>query len=375
MAKIILIGSAYPFRGGLAAFNERLIGEFIKQGHDASIITFSLQYPSFLFPGKTQFSTSPRPLNLKISEQLNSINPFNWIKLGLKIKKEKPDIIIFKYWLPFMSPAFGTLSRIIKKNKRTKIIAILDNLIPHEKRTGDKLLSKYFIKPMDGLIAMSDSVKSDLMKMDPAKLCVINPHPIFDNFGEPIEKNKAKQILNLEKQSNYLLFFGFIREYKGLKLLLEAFAKTEYKKLNLKLIVAGEYYSDPEPYRQLINDLKLNDYIIQFNEFIPDEMVHLYFSAADVVVQPYLNATQSGVTQIAFQMNKPMIVTNVGGLAELIENGKCGYIVEVDSQSIANAISLFFEKKNEIEFSNNVKTEKKKFQWSVLVHNILNLAE
>lgn len=373
MAKIILVGSAYPFRGGLAAFNERLILELNRQGHNASIITFTLQYPKILFPGKTQFSSSPPKNYFPILRMLNSVNPFNWIRVGKFIKKEKPDVLLFKFWLPFMGPAFGTAASIVKKNKHTKIISILDNVIPHEKRIGDKLFTRYFLSKVDGAVAMSQSVKDDFQKLFTNKTCIVNPHPLFDNFGSPIPKSQAILALKLDPQYKYILFFGIIREYKGLKLLLNAFSKIDYQILKLKLIVAGEFYQDSKPYFDLISDLKLTEHIILFNHFIPDEEVVNYFCAADLIAQPYLHATQSGVTQIAFQMNKPCLVTNVGGLAELITNNKSGYITDLDENSIASAIEKYFTENMEQTFVEQIILEKKKFEWSSMTSNILSL--
>jgi glycosyltransferase involved in cell wall biosynthesis len=305
-------------RGGLATYNERLAREFMQKGCNVIIYTFSLQYPSFLFPGKTQFSESPAPNDLNIKVCVNSINPFNWLKIGKEIRKQNPDIVIIKFWMPFMAPCFGKIARIIKKNKHTKIISIIDNIIPHEKRAGDRILANYFVKAVDGFVAMSKSVLNDLETFDKKKPKVFCPHPLYDNFGEIIPKENAKQKLGLDASLKYILFFGFIREYKGLDLMLEAFAKCVERDKSLRLIIAGEFYTDSKPYFEIIKKHKLEDLVLMHNDFIPDEKVAAYFCASDIVVQPYKDATQSGVTQIAYHFNKPMIVTNVGGLAEII---------------------------------------------------------
>jgi len=242
--KIIIIGTAHPLRGGLANYNERIAKAFLENGDEVTIYNFSLQYPEFLFPGKTQYSSEPPPENLDIKTIVNSVNPFNWIKIGIKIKKLKPELVIIKFWIPFMAPCLGTIARIAKKNKHTKIVSILDNIIPHEKRIGDKALSNYFVKSVDGFVAMSKSVLTDIETFDKQKPKLFNPHPLYDNFGEIVSKEKAKENLELEQETNYLLFFGLIRDYKGLDLLLEAFADERFRKMPLKLIVAGEFYSD-----------------------------------------------------------------------------------------------------------------------------------
>ncbi|MBK9591296.1 MAG: glycosyltransferase [Crocinitomicaceae bacterium] len=373
--KIILLGTAHPFRGGLASYNERLALEFIKEGHDVEIFTFTVQYPNFLFPGKSQFSEEPAPKNLIIKRKVNSVNPFNWINVGNEIKRLKPDILIFKFWLPFMGPCFGTIARRVKKNRHTKIITVLDNVIPHEHRFGDKMFTRYFLKPIDAFISMSKSVADDLNLFDQKKPRDFNPHPLFDNFGEAISKEKAKEILGLDSNSRYILFFGIIRDYKGLDLLLEAFEKLPSRNKNVKLLVAGEYYSNEEKYKQLIADLKIENDVKVVNEFIKDSEVVRYFCAADIVAQPYKNATQSGVTQIGYHFETPMLVTNVGGLPEMIPDGKVGYVVEPNPDSISKALEDFFNSDKEILFRQNLKVEKQKYLWDKLTAKILKLAK
>jgi D-inositol-3-phosphate glycosyltransferase len=371
--KIIILGTAHPFRGGLASYNERLALQFQQEGHDVEIITFTTQYPNFLFPGKSQFSEEPAPKDLKITRQVSSVNPFNWLKVGNAIKNKKPDILIFKYWLPFMGPCFGTIARRVKKNKHTRIITILDNVIPHESRFGDKLFTKYFLKPIDAFISMSQSVADDLAKFDTLKPRDFNPHPLFDNFGAPLEKEEAKKILGLDPALNYILFFGIIRDYKGLDLLLEAFAALDRQQLNVKLLVAGEYYSNEEKYQKLIKELNLEKDVIVVNQFIKDSEVGRYFCACDIVAQPYKNATQSGVTQIAYHFETPILVTNVGGLPEMVPDGKVGYVVEKNPGAIAKALSDFYSLAKGRKFVENLKVEKEKYSWDKLTAKILSL--
>ncbi len=371
--KIIFIGSAHPFRGGLATFNERLSRELIEMGHEVELYTFTVQYPSFLFPGKSQFTNAPAPKDLKIFRKINSMNPLNWILVGNEIRKKKPDLLLYKFWLPFMGPCFGTIARRAKKNHHTKVVSILDNVIPHEKRIGDVAFTKYFLHSCDGFVTMSETVSIDLKKFEPVKPSVQNPHPLYDNFGDAIPRDEAKKQLDLDPNFQYLLFFGFIRKYKGLDLLLEAFADDRLRKLPLKLIVAGEFYEDSKPFLDLIANLKLKEYVILKTDFIPEEEVKKYFSAADVIVQPYRSATQSGVTQIAYQFNKSMIVTNVGGLPELVPNRKVGLCVEPNSKAIADAILNFFENNLSEKFEAGIQEEKKRFSWRSFAENILRL--
>lgn len=372
--KIIIIGSAYPLRGGLTAYNERLAREFLKNGFDVTIYTFSLQYPAFLFPGKTQYSSDPAPTNLDIKVCINSINPLNWISVGRKIKNEKPDVAVIRFWLPFMAPCLGTIARIIRKNRHTKIISILDNVIPHEKRPGDKPFIKYFVKAVDGFIAMSQQVMNDLMLFTKTENRLLIPHPIYDNFGEKVSKEEARNHLHLSSNEKYILFFGFIRKYKGLDLLLEAMADERIRKENIKLIVAGEFYEDRKPYDEIIEKNNLTDRLILKTDFIPDDEVKYYFCASDLIVQPYRNATQSGISQIAYHFEKPMVVTNVGGLSEIIPHGKAGYVVNSQPKDIADAIISFYNSGKEKEFIEGVIDEKKKFSWKNIMDGILALS-
>lgn len=374
LKKIILLGSAHPFRGGIASYNERLAIEFSKLGHKIEIWTFTIQYPSFLFPGKTQYSSMPAPENIVIKRKVNSINPFNWIKIGREIKKQSPDILLFRFWLPFMGPCFGTIARIAKANKYTKVICILDNVIPHEKRLGDATFTGYFIKSVDAFIAMSKSVMDNLNFFDKQKPRLLSPHPLYDNFGKAISKIEACKRLGIDVQTNYLLFFGFIREYKGLDLLLEAFNETYFKENNIKLIIAGEFYCDEKPYLERIEKNKLSDSVILKKDFIPDNEVVNYFCAADIIVQPYKHATQSGVTQIAYHFDKPMLVTNVGGLPELVPHGKVGYVVEPNSIAIREALIDFYQYKKSNQFIQGVKEEKKRFAWNIMVEHVIALS-
>ncbi len=371
--KIIIVGTTYPFRGGLAAFNERLAREYIQQGHEVEIFTFSLQYPSFLFPGKTQFSSEEAPSDLKINRTINSVNPLSWLLTGRKIKKLNADKVIFCYWMAFIAPCFGTIARIVRSPK-TEIIALIHNMIPHESTILDKLFPKYFVNAMDGFVAMADSVIEDVKYFDAYdKPKIVSPHPIYDHYGVLLDKKDAAIKLGLYDQNAYILFFGFIRQYKGLDLLLEAFADERLRKFPLKLIVAGEFYENPEPYLSQIAKLKLGNFVELRTVFIPDSEVRNYFSVADIVAQPYRTATQSGVSQIAYHFEKPMLVTNVGGLAEIVPHGKVGYVVDVEPAQIADALVDFYENKRANEFIENIKTEKLKYAWSQMTEAINNL--
>ena len=371
--KVVIIGSAYPLRGGLANFNERLAEEFQNEGWDVIIYTFSLQYPKILFPGKTQFSSETYKGNIAIKVVVNSINPINWLFVGRELSRIRPDLVIIKFWIPFMAPCLGTISRIIRKNGFSKIVTIIDNIIPHEKRPGDKLLAGYFAKSIDGFVAMSRKVLEDISLFDIKKPRIFSPHPIYDNFGDSVKKEDALDLLNLDSKYRYILFFGFIRDYKGLDILISAMADPRINSLNLKLLVAGEFYCDPMPYIELIDKYCLKDIIILSNDFIPDGDVYKYFSACDLVVQPYKSATQSGVTQIAYHFEKPMVITNVGGLEEFVPNRKVGYVVNPSPEEVANAIVEFYSQGDANLFIENIRKEKEKYSWNFFISNIRSL--
>lgn len=365
--KVIIIGPAHPLRGGLASFDQRLCQQFQQEGWDASIFSFSLQYPSFIFPGTTQYSSDPAPEGIKIFSIINSIHPFNWWHVGHLLKEMKPDLIVVRFWLPLMGPALGTILRRVRKNKKTRIVAITDNVIPHEKRPGDKPFTRYFLNSCDAFITMSEKVLSDLRifeKEKPAKQVL---HPLYDNFGAAISQSEARKHLGISEDKKLLLFFGFIRPYKGLDLLLRAL--KEIKDPSIQLLVAGEFYEDANTYKTLIDELGIRDKLILKTDFIPDSEVKYYLCAADIVVQPYKNATQSGVTPLSYHYEKPMIVTNVGGLPSLVPHEKAGLVCEPDPHSIANAITRFFEL-GQAFFLPGLKQEKTKYSWEKLVSAI-----
>lgn len=375
MYNIVIIGPAHPYRGGLAAFNERLATEFQNGNDSVRLETFTLQYPDILFPGKTQYADWPAPDHLSIKRSVNSVWPPNWVKVAERIRKEKPDIVIFKYWLPLMAPCFGSIARIIKKNGHTQIITILDNIIPHEGRPGDRLLTGYFVKSVDGFIGMSDSVLKDLDIFDINKPRLFSPHPVFDNFGRPVSRKQALSELDLDPEYRYILFFGLVREYKGLDIMINAFANDKLRYKKLKLIVAGEFYTSPEPYKHLIREHGLEEDIILHPHFVPDSAVSRWFCASDIVAQPYKSATQSGVTQIGYHFDRPMLVSNVGGLSEIIPHGKAGYVVKPKANDVADALFDFFDNNRQDEFTEGIRSEKRKYSWEKMVKNVYLLSE
>lgn len=373
--RIIIVGPAYPYRGGIADFNERLSREFQREGHEVIIYTFTLQYPGFLFPGKTQYSTSPAPEELTIVRKMNSINPFNWLKVGREIRRQKPDMVMIRFWLPFLAPCLGTIARVVRRDKNIKVVALLDNVIPHEHRIGDRVFARYMIKSVGGYVAMSDAVLADAKSFDDTKPCWLTPHPLYDNFGDKVTREEAIAHLGLDADCRYILFFGLIRDYKGLDLLLRAFADKRLRGKKVKLIVAGEFYSNAERYEQLEQELALAEHIVWCKEFVPADKVRYYFAAADLVAQPYKTATQSGITQIAYHFERPMLVTNVGGLAEIVPHGKVGYVVQPDADDIANALVDFVDHRQASDFAEGIAAEKTKYTWDKMMAALIDVAD
>ncbi|MFY0644682.1 MAG: glycosyltransferase [Bacteroidia bacterium] len=372
--KIVIIGPAYPLRGGLASYNQLLAKQFSKEGHSVKIITFSLQYPRIFFPGKTQYSTDKAPEGIDIEVSLNSVNPFNWWRLGRRLRKEAPDLVIFRYWIPFMGPSLGVIGRIVSKNNHSRIVAITDNVIPHEKRFFDRAATRFFLKSCHGFVCMSRSVMEDLKAFNLNKPTLFNPHPMYEDFGPIESKKEARKALGLPEEGRLLLFFGFIRKYKGLDLMLKTMAQHGIRDLGVKLIIAGEYYESAKPYEDLIKELGLQEAIIPHQRFIPDSEVHHYFNACDIVVQTYKAATQSGVTQIAYFYNKPMLVTNVGGLAELVPHKEVGYVCEKNEKEIADNILDFYENNREEQMAEQVRIQRSKFSWANMSQTLFKSA-
>lgn len=380
--KIAIIGTAYPMRGGIAQYNSILF-RYLSEKNDVKVFSFRRQYPEFLFPGKTQYETGEPAF--KIPEDKNiisvdSVNPFNWFFTALKVRKENPDLLIFKYWIPFFAPCFFTISFFVKLFRKTKVLFICDNVIPHERRFGDKFFTKLVFTVVDYFIVQSKTVEEDLRKFNKSsKPYKLSPHPLYNIFGEKVEKSVARKFIeenyNIEFNTDkVILFFGYVRKYKGLMYLIQAMEQA-VKKENIKLLVAGEFYEDENPYRQKINELGLEKDILLISDFMPDERVRYFFSACDCLVLPYTDATQSGIVQIAYYYDKPVIVTDVGGLSEVVISEKTGIVISPRNvNQIEEAIERFYKGNLENIFSDNIKEEKKKYSWEVFTDNISELA-
>jgi len=361
--RIVIIGPAHPFRGGIADTNEAMARAFQRDGNEVTLVTFTVQYPDLLFPGKTQYSTDPAPAGLDIRRWIHSFNPFNWIAAARKIKGLNPDVVIIRYWLPFLAPCFGSIARLLPK--RIKIIGLTDNVIPHEKRFMDALFTWYFMGGCNGFMALSSSVLKDLNALSKLPSTYF-PHPINDQLPAPIDKQVARERLQLDAKGIYLLFFGFIRKYKGLDLLLEALGDERLASKGVQLIVAGESYGSMDEYFTIIERHKMEDRVVLKTEFIPSEDIGLYFSAADLVTQTYRTATQSGITQMALHFDRPALITRVGGLDEIIVEGRTGLFSTTDPADIAKQID-FFLTQDQNAYTDAIKVEKKRFSWDAFV--------
>jgi len=373
--KIVIVSTAYPLRGGIAHY-VALLYRHLSKRHSVSVVTFSRQYPKMLFPGKTQEETdADKALRIPAEQLIDSVNPFTWFSAARRIADLKPDLILFKYWLPFFGPCFGTIIRRVKKlaGKDVKALFICDNIVPHERRPFDVMFTNYAFKPVDACIVQSGAVERDLRTLYPDKPYKRIPHPIYNIFGEALPKAGAKKALSI-RQNNVMLFFGYVRKYKGLDTLLRALPDV-LRAVKVRLLVVGEFYGDEATYRKMIRDLDIEKWVEVHSDYVPNEKVAPYFCASDVVVLPYVSATQSGIVQIAYNFNKPVIATDVGGLSEVVIDGTTGRIVPAeDEKALAEAIIRFYSKNEEGGYVRGVHAEKKKYSWANLVGAIEQLS-
>ena len=368
--KILLVGTAYPLRGGIAHFNA-LLAEHLAKRHTVETITFKRQYPKLLFPGTTQEEQGEQLHVPPAPELIDSINPLNWLHVAREVRNRKPDLIIMKYWMPFFAPCFGTIAKFSKTGTNTKVLFICDNIIPHERRPGDVALTRYAFRQVDYFIVQSAAVERDLNEYFPGVKYRNIPHPVYENFGAEIPKQEARNLLGISAKK-VILYFGYVRAYKGLNVLIDAMRHLD----DVLLLAVGEFYDDEKKYRQQVKDLGLETKIRFVSDYVPNEKVGMYFSAADVVVLPYLSATQSGIIQIAYNFNTPVIATDVGGLAEDVIDQRTGYIVPSNnSKALAQAIQQFYEQDRGAVFSENIKIEKQKYSWDHFVKSIEELVK
>jgi len=370
--KIVLIGTAYPMRGGIAHYIALLYNALKERGHKVWVVSFSRQYPKILFPGKTQQDEGKELISVRSKPILDSVNPISWLRTAMWIWRIRPDIVIFKYWMPFFAFCYAAVSLIIKLYSRTRVVYICDNITPHERIAGTSILTRIALGFVDSYIVQSRSVLNDLLHYKPNASFFHTPHPLYTIFPSGMGKKEAREKLGI-KEGRVILYFGYIRRYKGLRYLIEAMPGV-LERLSVRLLICGEFYDQREEIFDSIDRLGLNSCVTIYDKFIPNEMVGVYFSAADLVVLPYISATQSGIVQIAYNYNRPVVVTNVGGLPEVVKNNQTGFVVPPKCpEAIAEAIIDYYKKNLEKRFSKNIISEKKKYSWDKMVEAIETL--
>ena len=368
--RIAILSCFYPYRGGISQFNTCLLNELSKN-HTVKAFNFKRQYPNFLFPGKTQYVTKEdNAVPVESEALLDTANPFSYISTAKAIREWKPDLLVMRYWMSYFAPSLGYVAKHMDKN--CKVVSILDNVVPHEQRFFDKPFTKYFLNGQDGYVVLCDAVGKDLLNFKPDAEFINTPHPLYSHFGEKLTRKEAEESLGLKPGKKNLLFFGLIREYKGLDILLEAFNRLDD---SYQLIIAGEPYGSFEKYQHLIDNSPLKDNISLNTNYIPDNLVNLYFSAADICVLPYRSATQSGISSISYHFEVPMITTNVGGLQQMIGDTGTGLIAkEGTPESIAESIRDYFSGNRENELIENIRREKERLSWSNFCNKLVDFA-
>ncbi len=370
--KVAIIGPAWPYRGGLANFNERLAREWMKRGADVDIHTFTKQYPGFLFPGTSQFTDSPPPSDLNIRRTIHAYNPLLWRSAATEITAGNYDLALIRFWLPAMGPVLGHVASALARFSRTRVVALVDNLYPHESRLLDRWLASRFVAKPHAFVTMSNLVADQVRMVSAGRPVCSSPHPLYDDYGGKVDQATARERLGIESDVPVLLFFGFIRKYKGLDLLFKALASDHVKNRNIKVVIAGEWYEDPESYKNMAKDLGLGDILIWHDHFIAESEIATYFSATDAVIQPYRNATQSGISALAFAYDKPLISTRVGGLSEVVEDGITGYLCDPDPESIRSAILRWIETTDRKPMSDAISNQRAHMTWDRLIEVIEN---
>ncbi|MBC7187178.1 MAG: glycosyltransferase [Calditrichaeota bacterium] len=371
--KIVIVGTAYPLRGGIAHYNALLYRTLRDRGHQVHVISFKRQYPALLFPGRTQQDTGEETIPIHAEPLLDSIGPVSWLRAALRIRQHAPDLVVFKYWMPFFAPCFATVAFLSKLLCAARVVYICDNIVPHEGTRLDVPLTRLALAFVDHFVVMSHTVQQDLLRFVPHADFRHVPHPVYSIFGDPLPKEEARRRLGLGS-GNLILFFGYVRAYKGLHVLLQAMPEV-LRQTPVRLLVAGEFYSDKSTYLQLIEQLGISSAVTIMDEFIPNQDVKLYYSAADVVVLPYLSATQSGIVQIAYHFNKPVITTDVGGLPDEVVHGATGFVVPAnDPKALASAIVSYFAEKKEHSFAEQIAQHKRRYSWDRLAEAIESFA-
>jgi glycosyltransferase involved in cell wall biosynthesis len=370
--KFVLVGTAYPHRGGIAHYIARLARALEAAGHEVRVVSFRRQYPGFLFPGQSQEEDGPVDVRVDSERLIDTIAPWSWVAAGNRIAAWHPDLVVFKYWMPFFAPAYGSMLRVLKR-RRVRTCFLLDNVLPHERRWMDVPLTRYVLGPVDAFIAQSESVARDLEQFRPGAPCLRVPHPIYDLFGERRDREASRKRLGVTARE-VALFFGFIRPYKGLLDLLRAVALVPRER-DFQLLVGGEVYGDETPYRNAVRELGIAERVVLHLRYVANEEVADFFTAANVAVLPYTHATQSGIAQIAMSFDLPVIATEVGGLPEMIQPGTTGDTVPPgDPKALAAALVAYFEEGHEALYAPHVSREKDRYSWNTLVGALEQIA-
>lgn len=377
--KVVLVGPAYPLRGGIAQYLAILYQRLRAAGHDAQFVSFIKQFPEWLFPGKTQLESSKDIIDVQPRPRFAPLCPRSWRRTGREIVALEPDVVVFKWWMPFFGPGYWAVQRYVRKHSRARIVYILDNVIPHERRPGDKLLTRLACRAADGFIAQSRAVERDFYAWFPEigrERALFAPHPTYDCYPAfSGSQADARRAVNLPATGKLLLFFGFVRRYKGLDLLLRALPEIRKRLPDTRVVVVGEFYDPRSDYEKIIRDLKLADAVILRDDYCPNELVGTYFAACDAVVLPYRSATQSGIIQVAYALETPVITTDVGGLGEVVVEGVTGFIVPAENQAaLTAAIDAFYGTGGRAAFTDGIRREAARFGWDGLIDAITTLA-
>jgi glycosyltransferase involved in cell wall biosynthesis len=372
--KIAFLSPFYPYRGGIAQFSDSLYNE-LRKNNEVKAFTFKRQYPSVFFPGKSQFVLED-DLNRGIDAErvLDTINPFTFARTSIMISDFRPEVFLLSFWMPFFSPAFGRIAGSVRKlQSKVKIVSILHNVLPHEKRTGDISLTKYFLNKCTGFVVLNEESKRQLLSIMPDAKYIVHPHPLYDHYGEREDKTEARTKLGIAQDKKVILFFGLIRDYKGLDLLIEAMKELDDSYL---LLIAGEVYGKFDKYNELIGKHSLQSKIKLNLNYIPDKELPLYFSAADVCVLPYRSGTQSGIVAVSYHFGLPVIVTDTGGLKEMVEEGKTGLVVpKPEPEQLSQAIAKFMKIKNKSQFQSNIEVYKQTHSWKSFADDLLEFCK
>lgn len=371
--KVAILSCFYPYRGGISQFNAALFEELGRQGIQTKAFNFKRQYPDILFPGRTQYVTEQdQAARIDSDRCLDTANPLSYIITLRRIARWEPDLVIVRYWMSWFAPSLGFITRGLRR-RGIKVLSILDNVIPHERHFFDRPLTRYFLSGSDGSVTLCDAVARDLEDLRRGTVHITLPHPLYSNFGKPLPRGEALSALNLVPERKTLLFFGLIRPYKGLDILLEAFAKLDS---SYQLIIAGEPYGSFAPYEKIIEKEGLKERIALNLSYVQDSDVKNFFSGADLCVLPYRSATQSGVGSVSFNFNVPMLVTSAGGLKETIADTGCGLLCDsCTPEAVAAAIQHYFSDSSyRSECLRNIQIQKERLSWSAFTRSLLDFA-